>query len=416
MRPGGGGAGARIGAGVLALAWLLTGCEGPAGTPGAGGDLGRDSAGVRIVENGEAVGWPDDGAPSVVVELVIGSAEGEGPDVFGNVAALDVDASGRIYVLDQQAGQVRVFDQTGSHVGSFGRPGAGPGELGPGAMAVFAAGDGGALVPDVGNARVTSFGMDGAATSWPLLLERGVPVRWDHLGNDGLVAQLRSIAPGEDGARWDPVVRYQVGGTEADTLVLLPAGSSVTVGADGLPSISLFEAEPLWDVAEEGTLAWAMNSEYEVRRYTRDGALTAIVRRDAELRAVTPGDRRVLTERVGDMLLDQGVPPAAAQAMTARMRIAESFPALAAVHVAPDGGVWVQRVRVPSDAEGADPVDPMDLGSPDWDVFDAAGRWLGTVRLPDGFTLMSLGDQVLHGVLRDDLDVQSVVRVRLVVP
>jgi hypothetical protein len=413
MSQGYGGVGGWVRAGVVALAWVVTGCDGMSDAPGADHDAGRDSAGVRIVENGVAVGWPEGGPPSVLVELVIGSADGDGPDVFGHVAALDVDGSGRIYVLDQQAGQVRVFDATGRHVTSFGRPGSGPGELGPGAMAVLARVDGSAVVPDGGNARVTSFGADGAARSWALRLERGVPVRWDRLDGGGLVAQLRSVAATDDGVRWDAVVRYGPDGAEADTLVLLPAGGSVTVGADGLPSISLFQPEPLWDVSPDGTLAWAMNGVYEVRRHTRDGSLAAIIRRDARRRPVTPGDRRALTEAVGSMLLDQGVSPAAAQTMTARMRIAETFPALAAVHVAPGGAVWVQRVRVPSDPEGEGPLDPMDLGAPDWDVFDGAGLWLGTVRLPDGFTLMSLGDHILHGVVRDDLDVQRVVRIRL---
>lgn len=113
-------------------------------------------------------------------------------------------------------------------------------------------------------------------------------------------------------------------------------------------------------------------------------------------------------------MVDQGVPPAAVQAISSRMRIADEFPALAAAHVGPNGRVWVQRVAIPSEAEEDEaPLDPMNPGSPDWDVFEGAGRWLGTVRLPERFTMMAIRDDALYGVVRDALDVQRVVRLRL---
>ncbi len=399
---------------ILGIGLFAGACDPSGGARPAESDVGRDSAGVWIVENGAAVGWPEGRPPAIRVDLEIGRADGEGPDVFGNVVAVDVDSAGAMHVLDQQAQHVVVFDATGGHRRTLGSPGSGPGELGPAASAVLVGPDGSVAVPDAGNARVTRFAPDGSTDSWPLRLQQGVPIRWDGLADGTHVAQLRAVTAPPSGLPSDVIVRYGMDGTVLDTLGSLPGGASVTVGDDGLPAISLFESEPLWDVAPDGILVWAMNAAYEIRRHAPDGSLVAVVRRDSGRRPVSQQDRAVLTELVRDMMVDQGVPPAAVQAISSRMRIAADFPALAAVHVGRDGRIWVQRVAIPSEAEEDDaPLDPMNPGSPDWDVFDGDGRWLGTVRLPDRFTMMAIRDDALYGVVRDDLDVQRVVRLGL---
>lgn len=400
--------GATIGLGLFRI-----GCDGARTVARAGPDLGRDSAGVWIVENGAAVGWSSENPPVIRVDLEIGTPDGGGPDTFGHVVAVDVDAAGNVYVLDQQAGHVVVFDADGRHRRTLGNPGSGPGELGAGTSTVVVGPGGHVTVPDVGNARVTTFAPDGSATSWSLTLQQGVPIRWDGLADGTLAAQLRAIVDPASGLSSDPIVRYGTNGVVLDTIISLPEGASVTVGADGLPTIRLFEPEPLWDVASDGTLVWAMNSAYEIRAHAPGGSLTTVVRRQASRRPVSREDQRALTGLVQDMLADQGVPPAALQAISDRLRIAEHFPALAAIHLDSDGGIWVQRVGIPSEADDDTPLDPMNPGSPEWDVFDANGRWLGTVRLPDRFTMMAIRGDALYGVVRDGLDVQRVVRLRL---
>ena len=71
--------------------------------------------------------------PQVVVEyredLRLGKVDGTGPDVLGRVAAIEVDATGRIYVLDAPNARVVVFDSTGAVIRTIGRKGQGPGEL-----------------------------------------------------------------------------------------------------------------------------------------------------------------------------------------------------------------------------------------------------------------------------------------------
>lgn len=62
-------------------------------------------------------------------ELRIGRIEGLGPDVFGRVAAIEVDRLGRIYVLDEKNFRVAVFGPEGQSIRTMGRKGQGPGEF-----------------------------------------------------------------------------------------------------------------------------------------------------------------------------------------------------------------------------------------------------------------------------------------------
>ena len=59
-------------------------------------------------------------------------------------------------------------------------------------------------------------------------------------------------------------------------------------------------------------------------------------------------------------------------------------------------------------------IDLEDFGAPDWDVFDAQGRYLGVVEMPQGFTPKLFREDKIFGVWRDELDVQYVLRLRIV--
>jgi hypothetical protein len=67
----------------------------------------------------------DAGAPTreVRIDLEIGSADGDGPDVFGRIGGLLELDDGRILVSDMLANEIRVFSAGGEHLFSFGREG-----------------------------------------------------------------------------------------------------------------------------------------------------------------------------------------------------------------------------------------------------------------------------------------------------
>ncbi len=84
----------------------------------------------------------------------------------------------------------------------------------------------------------------------------------------------------------------------------------------------------------------------------------------------------------------------------------------------PAQSLWVQQVRPPrnlseDERENLNPLFGLWLGSPDWDVFDSEGRFLGVVTMPARYQpLRFLGDRV-YGVWRDELDVEYVMRLRV---
>jgi len=83
----------------------------------------------------------------------------------------------------------------------------------------------------------------------------------------------------------------------------------------------------------------------------------------------------------------------------------------------PDETIWVQHIQPASELsdEEFENFDPMqDTGAPDWDVFDAAGRYLGVITMPRRFSPRTIRGDRIYGVWRDDLDVQYVVRLRVV--
>jgi hypothetical protein len=52
-------------------------------------------------------------------------------------------------------------------------------------------------------------------------------------------------------------------------------------------------------------------------------------------------------------------------------------------------------------------------GARDWDVFDADGRFLGVVTMPHLFSHKLFRGDKIYGIWRDELQVQYVVRLRI---
>ena len=101
------------------------------------------------------------------------------------------------------------------------------------------------------------------------------------------------------------------------------------------------------------------------------------------------------------------------------MAFAEFFPAFYQFHTGDEGTLWVQPVRSPAELpdEALERYNFIeDFGGPDWDVFDADGRYLGVVSMPLRFQPRLFHGDRVYGVWRDDLDVQYVVRLRIVKP
>lgn len=398
----------------LLLCGAVAACGG--GSAGEWGGTVTDSAGVAIVSNPAAGVWRGSNGWRVEETLRIGATDGDPNYQFGAIVGLDVDGDGRIYVLDQQAQNVRVYDANGAYLRSIGRPGNGPGELSPGAGAVLVGPGDTLFVPDAMQQRVNRFLPDGtAAGSFPLPMTGGLAIRWAHLPGGRFAQETRPIPiPGQQNAtNVHAVLVRGTDGAVLDTLLRLPEGQSFRMQG-GAPQIRIFEPEPVWDVWPDGSAVSAVNTDYRIEVRAPDGRLVRIVKRPFDRSPVTESDQQKIRRAMESVFEQQGVPPIVRQQLVQSIGFADHYPAFYIVAAGPEWTIWVQHGQTAETAAASGTLNPEDLGAPEWDVFDADGRYLGVVRFPERFRAMRFIGNDIYGVWRDELDVQHVMRLRVI--
>jgi len=397
---------------------LLQACDSSAAWEGTV----TDSAGVTIVTNTNSPLWTGDDGWTVEEDLRIGTVAGEPEYQFGTIQFLDVADDGTIYVMDFQAQEARSFDANGNYLTTYGSPGAGPGELAQGAPFVLVDPiTDRVVIPDLGNRRVNLYELDGEpAGSFPISIESGVPAVWSIDESGRMMAQLRGLnlrgmAALEEG---DPIVVYDTAGTVVDTVALLPKGQMLAGLSEQQFSMMIFAPEPVWDLAEDGSIYYALNDQFNVMVNDPEGNLTRIIRKEVTKKPVEESDQNAILGLLRDQWEIAGVPPAQIEQLMTGIGFADTYPAFANFVVEPDGVLWVQRIQSARDmaeAAGEEEVEfnPQDVGSPEWEVYDPEGRFLGVVNLPERFRpVLVMGDE-MYGIGTDELDVQYVVRLRV---
>lgn len=411
--------------GTLATLALVTALVGAAGCGEAGGNAWagsvRDSAGIQVVANPETGMWSAAQQWSLVEDLRIGTAEGEPEYQFGSLLAIEVGTDGTIYALDQQGQHVKAFDAQGRHVRTIGRPGGGLGELSPGVAGLALLPGDTLVVLDQGAGRFAKFLTDGTpAGSFRIDVPRtGIPFRVEAGARGGLIAQMRRInLPGAAGDSLDRVIRLSSDGAPLDTLLSVPSGNTFEF-VNGQPHWEFFSPEPLWSVRQAGGLLTGINADYRIEVRDTTGAVVRIVTKPFTHQVVSEEHANRMREAVIEIArrqTSQPLPPQAIQMMRANMQFAANYPVMAFVADGPDGSIWVQRVRSVADLNPTELENfniQLDLASPRWDVFDHDGRYLGAVEMPGRIQLFAIQNGMFYGVMRDDLDVQYIVRLHL---
>ncbi|TFG54134.1 MAG: hypothetical protein E4H37_01220 [Gemmatimonadales bacterium] len=401
---------------VLLLVLALACAKGEAAPEWAG--TVTDSAGIPIVVNPTSELWTDASRWTVTEELKIGSAEDEPDYQFVRVAGIAVGSDGRIYVMDQGAQQVRVFTSDGTFDEAIGGPGGGPGEFGAGAGPVLMGLGDTLLVPDLQQQRVNRYAPDGTSLgSYPMVFTDGLPLRWDATPSGVIVNQLRPLAlpnqPATDSM--DLIAVRGTDGSVTDTLMRVPSGKTISFASGG-PEITFFVAEPVWALTPDAGILFGVNDEYRIGAYNPAGALTRVITKPSEPMPVGERDRTVLLNAMERLWKEAGVPAQAIDRLRSAIRFADNFPAYLQFLSGPKNTVWVQRILAPSalSPEAQEFFNPQqDLGSSDFDVFDAEGRYLGVVTMPERFTPLRFEGDTIYGIWRDELDVQYVVRLRI---
>lgn len=382
--------------GVLSLV-VLSACE-HRPVP-AGQSTTRDSAGVTIVES-TAPAWPAGGGYRIVERplLDLGGVAGDSAQDFIAITDAVRLPSGRIAVADGGAGQVRVFDSRGVLLRRFGTRGAAPGEFRALMWIQALAGDTLAAW-DRDAARLTVFAPDGRVARTLVLPDtaaarQGVGVlgsgtllaaslvNLDSVRRTGVVRQrVRYWAIGPEGAR------REVGAFWSDELYVERLGN-------GVRPVRLPFGRAAVTAVTDDVFAYGDGSRYEIGVYGGDGRLRRSARRAAEPMPVTADDT---TRVIAGVLAPVATPEERAplRRFWSSIPYPRTMPAFADIVFGPGGELWVEQSRHVGER-------------PQHDVFAPDGRWLGTVALPDRFTLYDVGRDYLLGRWKDADDVDHV--------
>ena len=359
--------------------------------------------GAIHVRNGAAGTW--DSASSWRFEEIarIGALEGEGPDVFGDVRDVEVDALGRIYVLDTQRKHMAVFEPDGRLVRTIGGPGAGPGEI-EDANGIEFDPQGRLWLQDPGNARFSVYDTTGTLVAthrrdailfswiWPAGITR-----------DGRMFDIEVVRTEEPGGHGGQVlIERDTLGVGIDTFALpefeqqyfeLSRDDGRMMMRANVPYSPNLE----WDVGPDGSFWFGTTDQYRLVQRTLDGDTLRIVEKAWTPLPVTQAERdtAMAMEYIQEIRSGGGdVDPG---------RIPANKPAWSIFWLDDRGYLWV----VPMRERGTDPRA---------DVFDPDGTLLGSVGLPPGMSFMAplvVGDR-MYVIVRDEMEVAYVVVGRLV--
>ena len=377
------------------------------GDPGHTGDVQvqiADSAGVRIVEY---VGVPEVEPPFAIAEEPVyrhGANPGDYQFQFINAGRLFPDGSA--VVADRENGEVVVLSPDGTTHEVLARRGEGPGEvISP--YSVFVLGQDSVLVPDdrlsrltlfVGDsvARIVSlpraqhFGVAGIGSSGGLLLmDRYAYRSWVGIEEEWLAGHM-SLFDTETGAL-DTVASYDH--RPRDT-----PGQRNPINALGEVTVAT------------GRFVYTRSDRPEITWRLPDGTVTRIVRWRAEPTLLTEEllEPVEADERRRNRVAYPHWPDSRIEEMTREdmadyhASIGRPLPFFGSPFD-DEGGVWLPSYRLAGSQEG----------SP-YTVISSDGEWLGEVEAPPRFRILDVTGGLVLGVLRDEMDVESVVVYELV--
>ena len=382
---------------ALLLACLAAGCDGPA-VDSDSDFVQTDSAGITILESFrpewvEGHGWVVASEP----ELAIGAGPMGGDDpnhpAFGFIRDVSVLSSGSLVVGDITTSEVMVFDSLGLRTHNFGGKGDGPGELEDFGAVHLCTGD---TIIAADPYAYNFFDSKGRFIRRLATVdgETGIPLNVFLRSADCqrfLVTDDRYQTPTPEGPE---ELTYWVFAWTDDSF--MRRDTVARVPARHVYQHDIFTRYVPWTAhvypirLTGDDLVFGYSQRAELRVVTAAGAPKRILRWHATPGPITAEERRRWNEeqRVGE---------------SGRLVQLDDFPWL------PEHKAFLDRMK--ADDMGnlwVRALPPPDPSPERWTVLSAAGRWLGTVRMPDGFALSTVARGRVYGIHRDELGVRTV--------
>lgn len=357
----------------------------------------RDSAGIEIVENTNAVGRQSDWTipPEPVFRV---GWESDDPQ-FSRIGSGFITEQTGAVVSDMMANEIHLISPAGARVETVGRSGEGPGEFGRIARLVRLNADS-FLVADAGNTRVAVY--EGAR----LIREQRVQVLYGTTQyaatfrtNRGFTLTPYSFGVPEGGASWLRLPILSTSDFEAvDTITVRPI-TEVPPQGNRNPVRQYGFTVPTRD-----GLVTGVSNRPEALWFDLDGALTRIARWDQPLESVDETDWNRLEEEWNATSNDAGGDQMREFFNGMREDFGGTRPLFGQVRVDREGNVWLGVNQL------FGPIQPL------VEVIASDGEWLGSVQLPGPARILDVTADHILLVEQNDLDMEAVALYRVLKP
>ncbi len=430
---------------AIVIASLLAGCDRsgsrtPAATPVASPlRVERIKLGDTSVVRNFGAGTPESKV-DLVKEIVIGGSSSAPEQLLTNISYTVVAPDGAVIFYETGAKQLRLFDSTGRFVRNIGRHGTGPGEYEQlNGLTVTPKGD----VIAWSRLKVIVFGSNGDfVRTFPAPgAERRLVSQGSHSDVDGNFFSLLSVPnpefpdsvlPGGRKPMRDAAIRVTIDGSVVDT-ILRPRGEAArqiaVTAREETVTYKMSWGIPLGtgsvsSMSPMGYFIVGRASVYSIFA-SKPGQETLRIELDRAQIPVDEVERRdILVRDNFESALYRATP------VLTLSDISESKPFFRDLRVAPDGRIWAQlyatgtRVAMTErDVRIASIGMPVPPGTRtpthQWleptvfDVFEPTGEFIGEVTLPTGATFAAARGDKIWLLMRDALDVPSLIRFRL---
>lgn len=343
----------------------------------------REEGGIILVNNPKKPMF-EGNVLEMTEDLVIAPREENEEQMFQDIRTLDVDAAGRIFVLDEKAANIKVFDSYGDFIRTIGKAGQGPGELGmPISIHISHAGE--LFVNDMGRRSLLVFTLEGEFLRRYSTAGRFLFFGPVCLENGRMAANY--IVPGEE-------MRAELRIFDSE---MKPLAALATIPLDKPPAVNIFVAMSLsglrWSARPQQEIIWGdiINPEYVLSVHNQEGRLIRKIITDYDAIPITAQVKAELMEKVfgnnpNPSQWDVKFPP--------------GFPPFEGLSCDDEGRIFAKTYAKTEGSQGG------------WyDIFDAEGRYLAKVQLQ--ISPMIWKKQKLYTIVEDEEGFRQVKRYRV---